>query len=212
MTAYFINKTGVRATSVSFAHAEVRGLVRGGCMSARLHAPYIPLSASRSSNFFTPPADVGATESRHLARWTQSSTFARGLLFHVSTTHLQTTGSRSLKLELIDGKKRVFSDGSQTLELYDIGPNPHAREMLVAYLPKQGILFQGDMFFSPFEGQVLGFAQEATQHFAAKIRELGFTVNTLAGVHGKVGTMSELEQSLELAKRMQTGTMDHQPK
>jgi glyoxylase-like metal-dependent hydrolase (beta-lactamase superfamily II) len=117
-----------------------------------------------------------------------------------------TDGPRPLKLELIEGKKRVFSDSSQTLELYDIGPNPHAREMLVAYLPKQKLIFQGDMFFSPLDGQAVGFAQEATQHFAAKIRELGFTVEKLAGVHGKVGTMSELEQSLDLAKRMQPGT------
>ena len=101
--------------------------------------------------------------------------------------------AKSLKLELVDGKKRVFSDASQTLELYDIGPNPHARELLVAYLPKQRILFQGDMFFAPFDGQPLGFAQEATQHFAAKVRELGFKVDKLAGVHGKVATMTELE-------------------
>jgi glyoxylase-like metal-dependent hydrolase (beta-lactamase superfamily II) len=119
-----------------------------------------------------------------------------------------TNGSRSLRLELVEGKKRVFTDHTQTLELYDIGPNPHAREMLVAYLPKQGILFQGDMFFSPFEGQALGFAQEATQHFAAKVREMGLTVNTLAGVHGKVGTMSELDESLELARRLQSSTPD----
>ncbi len=119
---------------------------------------------------------------------------------------------KPLKLEPVEGKKRVFSDGSQTLELYDIGPNPHAREMLVAYLPKQRIVFQGDMFFSPFDGQAPGFAQEATQHFAAKIRELGLNVEKLAGVHGKVGTMTELEQSLELAKRMQTGTADDQRK
>ena len=120
--------------------------------------------------------------------------------------------AKPLKLELLDGKKRVFSDASQTLELYDIGPNPHARELLVAYLPKQRILFQGDMFFAPFDGQPLGFAQEATQHFAAKVRELGFKVDKLAGVHGKVATMTELEQSLELAKRIQTGTADDQRK
>jgi glyoxylase-like metal-dependent hydrolase (beta-lactamase superfamily II) len=113
---------------------------------------------------------------------------------------------RPLKFELVEGKKRVFSDGSQTLELHDIGPNPHAREMLVAYLPKQRILFQGDLFFSPFDGQALGFAQEATQHFAGRMRELGFNVDKLAGTHGKVGTMTELEKSLELAKRLQTGT------
>jgi glyoxylase-like metal-dependent hydrolase (beta-lactamase superfamily II) len=132
--------------------------------------------------------------------------FVKSLLESKGLQDTLTKSAKSLKLELIDGKKRVFSDSSQTLELYDIGPNPHAREMLVAYLPKQGILFQGDLFFSPFDGQALGFAQEATQHFAAKIRELGFNVTKLVGVHGKVGTMSELEESLELARRMQTGT------
>jgi glyoxylase-like metal-dependent hydrolase (beta-lactamase superfamily II) len=138
----------------------------------------------------------------------QNVPFVKSLVESKGLQDSLTSGSRSLKLELVDGKKRVFSDGSQTLELYDIGPNPHAREMMVAFLPKQGILFQGDMFFSPPEGQVLGFAQEATQHFAAKVRELGLTIDKLAGVHGKVGTMSELAESLELAKRMQTGTMD----
>jgi glyoxylase-like metal-dependent hydrolase (beta-lactamase superfamily II) len=121
-------------------------------------------------------------------------------------------GPKPMKLELIEGKKRVFSDASQTLELNDIGPNPHARELLVAYVPKLRILFQGDMFFSPFGDQPLGFAQEATQHFATKIRELGFNIDKLVGVHGKVATMTELEQSLELAKRMQTGTADDEKK
>ena len=72
--------------------------------------------------------------------------------------------------------------------------------------------YQGDMFFAPFDGQPLGFAQEATQHFAVKVRELGFNVDKLAGVHGRVATMTELEQSLELAKRIPTGTADDQRK
>ena len=121
-------------------------------------------------------------------------------------------GAKPLKVELIEGKKRILSDASQTLELHDIGPNPHARELLVAYLPKQRIVFQGDMFFSPFDGQPITFAQEATQHFATRIRELGFSIDKLAGVHGKVGSMSELDQALDLAKRMQTGTGDDQRK
>jgi glyoxylase-like metal-dependent hydrolase (beta-lactamase superfamily II) len=109
-----------------------------------------------------------------------------------------------LRLEFVENKKRVFTDGTQVLELYDIGPNPHAREMLIAYLPKQRIVFQGDMFFSPFDGQPVGFAQETTRDFAVKLRELGLTVDKLAGVHGKVGTMSELQQALELAKGMES--------
>lgn len=108
------------------------------------------------------------------------------------------------KLELVENKKRVFSDGTQTLELYDVGPNSHAREMLVAYLPKQRIVFQGDLFFSPYDGQPVGFAQESTQEFAARIRALGLDVDKLAGVHGKVGTMSELDEALELAKKVES--------
>ena len=134
----------------------------------------------------------------------QNAAFVKSLVESKGLKDSLTTASKSLKMELLDGKKRVFSDASQTLELYDIGPNPHAREMLVAYLPRQGILFQGDLFFSPFEGQPVGFAQEATQHFAGKIRELGFNVSKLVGVHGKVGRMGELEEALELAKRIQT--------
>jgi glyoxylase-like metal-dependent hydrolase (beta-lactamase superfamily II) len=115
---------------------------------------------------------------------------------------------KPLKVELLEGKKRVLTDGSQTLELHDIGPNPHAREMMVAYLPRQRIAFQGDLFFSPFDGQQVGFAQETTQEFAAKLRALGLRVDKLAGVHCKVGTMSELEQALELAKKIGTAATD----
>lgn len=128
----------------------------------------------------------------------------------VASTQLQDRLARSakpLKMELVENKKRVFSDGTQTLELYDIGPNSHAREMVVAYLPKQRIVFQGDLFFSPYDGQPLGFAQQTTQEFAASIRALGLKVDKLAGVHGKVGTMGELEQALELAKKVERGAV-----
>jgi glyoxylase-like metal-dependent hydrolase (beta-lactamase superfamily II) len=140
----------------------------------------------------------------------QNVGFVKGLVESKGLKDGLAKGAKPLKLEVVEGKKRVFTDGSQTLELHDIGPNPHAREMLVAYLPKHRVLFQGDMFFSPFEGQQLGFAQEATQHFAGRIRELGFAIDKLVGVHGKVGTTSELDQALDLAKRMQTGTSDDQ--
>jgi glyoxylase-like metal-dependent hydrolase (beta-lactamase superfamily II) len=111
-----------------------------------------------------------------------------------------------LKLEFVENRKRVFTDGTQAVELYDVGPNSHAREMLLAYLPKQRIAFQGDLFFSPYEGQPVGFAQESTREFAARLRELGLSVDKLAGVHGKVGSMSELTQALELARTVESRT------
>ena len=47
-----------------------------------------------------------------------------------------------------------------------------------------------------------------TQEFAAKVRALGFKVDKLAGVHGKVGTMNELDESLELARKLAPGPTD----
>ena len=49
----------------------------------------------------------------------------------------------------VEGGRRVLTDGEQTVELIDVGPNPHAKEMLIAWLPKQRIVFQGDLFFVP---------------------------------------------------------------
>src|SRR6185436_18420134 len=47
--------------------------------------------------------------------------------------------SHKLTVETIENKKRIFQDDKHVVELYDIGPNPHANEMLVLYLPKEKI-------------------------------------------------------------------------
>lgn len=49
---------------------------------------------------------------------------------------------RELKIGLIENSKRIFDDGTQRVELIDIGPHPHAREMVIAWLPKHQIVFQ----------------------------------------------------------------------
>ena len=50
--------------------------------------------------------------------------------------------------------KRVFTAGDRTVELYDVGPNPHVAEMTVAYLPKEKTLFVADLFTIPAEGPI----------------------------------------------------------
>jgi glyoxylase-like metal-dependent hydrolase (beta-lactamase superfamily II) len=56
---------------------------------------------------------------------------------------------RKTEFALLENGRRVFTDGKRTIELIDIGPNPHAREMVIAYLPKERVVFQGDLFFVP---------------------------------------------------------------
>ena len=41
-------------------------------------------------------------------------------------------------------EKKVYSDGTRTVEMYHIYPAPHSNGLLVAYIPKEKILFQGD--------------------------------------------------------------------
>lgn len=71
-------------------------------------------------------------------------------------------------IETIENKKRVFQDDRQVVELYDIGPNPHANEMLVAYLPKEKILFQADML-NPAANGTIPIAPDATVSFGEPV-------------------------------------------
>ncbi len=47
---------------------------------------------------------------------------------------------------------KVYSDATRTVEMYHIWPTPHSNGLLVAYIPQEKILFQGD-FSLPAPGQ-----------------------------------------------------------
>jgi glyoxylase-like metal-dependent hydrolase (beta-lactamase superfamily II) len=53
---------------------------------------------------------------------------------------------RHLIIETFEGK-RVISDGQRTVELIDVGANPHTEEMIIVWIPEERILFQGDLFY-----------------------------------------------------------------
>src|SRR4051812_32867146 len=57
---------------------------------------------------------------------------------------------KKAKIETVDEKK-VYSDGTRTVELYHIYPAPHSNGLMVAYIPKEKILFQGDFSVTPGE-------------------------------------------------------------
>ena len=58
---------------------------------------------------------------------------------------------RKARVEAI-AEKKVYSDGARTVEIYHVAPVPHSNGLLIAYIPKEKILFQGD-FSLPAEGQ-----------------------------------------------------------
>jgi glyoxylase-like metal-dependent hydrolase (beta-lactamase superfamily II) len=113
------------------------------------------------------------------------------LLPSSSTSH-----HRKLTIETIKDKKRVFQDDKHIVELYDVGPNPHANEILVAYLPKEKILFQADLLNAAANGTI-PIAQDPTISFSEKLQQLGLEVEKIYGVHGRAATPQELRTSIE---------------
>lgn len=101
-----------------------------------------------------------------------------------------------LTIETIQNKKRVFQDDKHVVEIYDVGPNPHANEILVAYLPKEKILFQADLLNAAANGTI-PIAQDSTISFGERLHQLGLQVEKIYGVHGRVATPEELRSSIE---------------
>jgi hypothetical protein len=69
--------------------------------------------------------------------------------------------------------------------------------MLIAYLPKQRVLFQGDLFFLPNNDAPLGPPQPSTISFAQKLKEKALDVHRIASVHGRTATMADFLRALD---------------
>jgi glyoxylase-like metal-dependent hydrolase (beta-lactamase superfamily II) len=48
-------------------------------------------------------------------------------------------------------EKKVYSDGTRSVEFYHTWPVPHSNGLLIAYLPREKVLFQGDFSVTPGE-------------------------------------------------------------
>src|SRR5665213_1679335 len=57
---------------------------------------------------------------------------------------------RKAKIEAV-AEKKVYSDGTRTVEMYHVYPAPHSNGLIIAYIPKEKVLFQGDFSVIPGE-------------------------------------------------------------
>jgi len=108
-----------------------------------------------------------------------------------------TRNPRPLQIETLQNGKRTFTDGAQTVELHDIGSGPHMDEMIVAYLPNEKLIFQGDLLNRPADGRITP-GNATTAHFAAWLKKSGLAVERIAGVHGPVSTLDEFYKAVAL--------------
>lgn len=106
-----------------------------------------------------------------------------------------TLNPKPLKAEVIQKGKRVITDGKTTVELIDIGPGGHTDEMLVAYLPNEKLVFQGDLVNRPANNDPATI-NDSTVHFANWLTRSGLNVDRVIGVHGPPSTVVELNQGV----------------
>jgi glyoxylase-like metal-dependent hydrolase (beta-lactamase superfamily II) len=89
--------------------------------------------------------------------------------------------------------KRIFGSGGGTLEVIDIGPNPHVTEAVVAYLPAEKAVFVADLFTIPVQGPFPP-ASPALSHFGEKVKAMA--VEKIVPAHGRIGTVEDLKAAL----------------
>jgi glyoxylase-like metal-dependent hydrolase (beta-lactamase superfamily II) len=88
------------------------------------------------------------------------------------------------------GAKKVYSDANATVELYHIYPAPHSNGLLVAYLPKEKVLFQGD-FSLPAAGQP---ANDHVKALVPALEKAGVTdFNRYINVHASAAPQTKAD-------------------
>jgi glyoxylase-like metal-dependent hydrolase (beta-lactamase superfamily II) len=94
--------------------------------------------------------------------------------------------SEGYTMEDVD-EKYVISDGTRTLEIYYVqGLTSHIEGMLMAYLPKEKIVIEADLYDPPPPGEPLPSPPSAA-HKALynNVKQMGLDVSTIAPIHGR---------------------------
>jgi glyoxylase-like metal-dependent hydrolase (beta-lactamase superfamily II) len=87
--------------------------------------------------------------------------------------------------------KQVLTDRNHTIELYKLTGSNHADTMLIAYLPKEKILVEADVFTPPPMGQRPAVTA-AAKNLYDNIQRLRLDVNQIASLHGRMTDINEL--------------------
>lgn len=84
-------------------------------------------------------------------------------------------------IETVKNKKMVLKDANHEVVIYDVGPNAHANEMLVLYLPQEKILYEADHINKDEYPMT-----ETGRSMLQKIKALGLAVAKIASLHGRL--------------------------
>jgi glyoxylase-like metal-dependent hydrolase (beta-lactamase superfamily II) len=94
---------------------------------------------------------------------------------------------------------RTLTDGSRKLVLYHYGGNAHNSGMLMAFLPRERILFEADSYIPGAAGATHPAIPNLVQ-FHDAVQRLRLDVDQILPSHGRVATFDELTALVEKFK------------
>lgn len=107
-----------------------------------------------------------------------------------------------MKIETFENKW-VITNGERTVELLNVGENPHTSENIVVYFPQEKYLYQGDLFY--FNGEATFPPKDrltVMPFFANWLKKNNLSPTRIYGFHSILyGTMEHVEKILELSKK-----------
>jgi glyoxylase-like metal-dependent hydrolase (beta-lactamase superfamily II) len=116
---------------------------------------------------------------------------------HTLNPDKQETARKKISVETI-GDKKILSDGTRVVELHRLQGNLHQEGIIVAYLPKEKILVQADVFNPPAQPATTppSPVNPGTVNLVENLERLKLDVETIVPVHypadGRRVTKAEL--------------------
>jgi glyoxylase-like metal-dependent hydrolase (beta-lactamase superfamily II) len=95
--------------------------------------------------------------------------------------------------------KRVYTDGTRTVEFYHIFPAPHSDALLVAYLPNEKVLFQGDFSVNPAQGGGMQPANDHVRALVPALAKLGIDDVRYLNVHASAAPQTKADVAAAMA-------------
>jgi glyoxylase-like metal-dependent hydrolase (beta-lactamase superfamily II) len=94
-------------------------------------------------------------------------------------------------------ERHVLSDGARTVEIHHVQGSPHNEGILMAYLPKEKILVQVDLFTPPAPNAAPPATPNPfTVNLFENIERLKLDVGPVASLHGGLSTMADLRKTI----------------
>lgn len=94
----------------------------------------------------------------------------------------------------------VISDGTRNLNITYVQPLTHVEGMLVAYLPKEGILVEADLYDPPRT-----IPSEENRALLKHVQRTGYAVRTIAPIHGRPVPWAEFQKFMSTDRRSEAG-------